>query len=175
MPVFSLFTYIGSEDDKVIMIGTKSYELAKTAILYDANGNVVAVGATDVMSALTKGDVVSKFAEKNGVISSITAKALKSVEADLDAAKTAVEGTTYTLTNDATADSAKTTVEGVVNGLDAVKDKGIAATVTGTFIPSTSAEGETAAKEGSYKFTVTLAKAGQTVTTDEITAVVPAE
>lgn len=85
-------TYINAEDN-VIMIGDKAYEVANTAVLYDADGNLVAAGKTNVLAALTVNDEIEKFVEKDGVISSITAKTLQGKEAadKYAAAKKALE------------------------------------------------------------------------------------
>lgn len=101
----------------------------------------------------------------------VKADANAAVKAELDAAKTAVEGAQYTLTfaDHNTDAEAKAYVEGVVNGLTEVSGKGITATVNGTF---TAADAGTSQK-GSYVFTVELAKGGQTVTTTSKTLEIP--
>jgi len=75
-------TYV-SEDDGVIMIGDKVYEVAKTVILYKSDGKtVMKAGKSNVLGALKEalGEAnenaieISKFVVKDGVIESITLK-----------------------------------------------------------------------------------------------------
>lgn len=63
------------------MIDDKAYEVANTAVLYDADEKLVAAGKTNVLAALTVNDEIEKFVEKDGVISSITAKTLQNKDA----------------------------------------------------------------------------------------------
>lgn len=73
-------TYVNASDN-VLMIDAKAYEIANTAVLYDADAKLVAAGKSNVLAALTVNDVIEKFVEKDGVISSITAKTLQEKDA----------------------------------------------------------------------------------------------
>ncbi|MCQ4924005.1 S-layer homology domain-containing protein [Tissierella carlieri] len=155
---------------QAIIDGETALAAAERAVLKaeltEAQADVNAAQA--LVTALPEGADKTALQERLDAVQAIIDAA--AVTQELNAAKTAIQGATYTLNNatDNTEAGAKAAVEAVVNGLVEVTGKGFDVTVTGTF---TEAEVGTA---GSYVFTVKLVKAGQDVTTAQVTAEIPA-
>ncbi|EPY2309550.1 cell wall-binding repeat-containing protein [Clostridium sporogenes] len=127
--------------------------------------------ALDKLPAGTEGlaELTNRFNAADNKVKA--AKEGFSVKQELEAAKTAIEGATYTLdkVNHNEVAKAKTAVGDVVNNLPEVKDKGFTVTVKdGDFVAA-----QDGASDGSYKFTVKLEKAGQEITSSEKTVVIP--
>ncbi|MBB2482264.1 hypothetical protein H5P36_18985 [Bacillus sp. APMAM] len=149
---------------------TDATKLAAAKAQYDAAKTAVDTAFASGAVESDLGANYSKLADQKTEINRYVAAAAAATLADLNAAKTAVEGATYTLVNADTAATAKGKVKTVADGLTAVSSKSFTTTVTDVDFQAP-VNGTT---DGSYKFTVKLTAAdGQTVTTATITAVVP--
>ncbi|MGE7752555.1 S-layer homology domain-containing protein [Lysinibacillus fusiformis] len=130
---------------------------------------------TDVNAAVKAGKTAAAkdltVAEIQALVNKYLAdEAAKAVLADLNTAKAAVEGATYTLETADSEETAATKVKAAVEALTAVSSKSFTAVVTKvSYTPATATT-----TDGEYKFTVKLTAAdSQNVTTDTVTVVIP--
>lgn len=111
MPGFGLFPYINSTDATILVDGDV-YEIGATTVLYDENGDVVAVGKTDILGngtdgALRTDDKIEEVVVEDGVVKSI--KAAEKLQSVIEAE----EGAYGDLVEDATEK-----VEALENAID---------------------------------------------------------
>lgn len=162
-------------------VGQSAVVTAAAATLQAATNAVETAEATPTQAnkdaAQTKVTALPAGSDKDAlqvrldaVQDTIDAATAAAVLADLNTAKGAVEGATYTLATTDTAAQAATKVKAAVDALPAVSSKSFTSAVTE--VSYTAAVDDTT--DGEYKFTVKLTAAdGQNVTTSTVTAVIP--